>query len=116
MRPSGPEPLSPSRPPPRSRVGSCPAGPCWPAAERRPPILRWGDPLFAGSPAFNPKRADAKAQELRFGYNNDYLDILVDPRGRRGLLSCNHEYTNRPIMFPPTTGADEEAGATTFLC
>ena len=72
-------------------------------------ILRWGDPLFAGSPAFNPNRPDAEAQELQFGYNNDYLDILVDPRGRTGLLCCNHEYTNRPIMFPPTTGADEEA-------
>ncbi len=73
------------------------------------PILRWGDPLFASSPAFNPNRPDAQAQALQFGYNNDYLDILVDARGRTGLLCCNHEYTNRPIMFPPTTSTDEEA-------
>ena len=25
-----------------------------------------------------------------------------DRRGRTALLCCNHEYTNRPIMFPPT--------------
>ena len=67
------------------------------------PILRWGDPLFSDSPAFNPAVPDAEAQERQFGYNNDYLDILVtDRRGRRALLCCNHEYTNRPIMFPPT--------------
>ncbi|HEY5787056.1 MAG TPA: alkaline phosphatase PhoX, partial [Microlunatus sp.] len=40
-----------------------------PAGYRWTPILRWGDPLFAGSPAFNPNRPDAKAQELQFGYN-----------------------------------------------
>ena len=80
-----------------------------PAGYQWTPILRWGDPLFASSPAFNPNRPDAQAQALQFGYNNDYLDILVDPRGRTGLLCCNHEYTNRPIMFPPTAGADEEA-------
>ena len=50
-------------------------------------IIRWGDPLFAGSPAFDPNRPDAKAQELQFGYNNDYVDILVDPRGRTGPCS-----------------------------
>ena len=73
------------------------------------PILRWGDPLFANSPAFDPSRPNARAQQLQFGYNNDYLDILVDPRGRTGLLCCNHEYTNRNIMFPPTTTAAQEA-------
>jgi secreted PhoX family phosphatase len=66
-------------------------------------IVRWGDPLFSDSPAFNPAVPDAEAQERQFGYNNDYLDILVTDRlGRRALLCCNHEYTNRPIMFPPT--------------
>ena len=50
-----------------------------------------------------------RRKSSQFGYNNDYLDILVDPRGRTGLLCCNHEYTNRPIMFGPTTSPDEEA-------
>jgi secreted PhoX family phosphatase len=71
-------------------------------------ILRWGDPLFHSSPAFDPTTPDAEAQEEQFGYNNDYLDIMVtDRRGRQALLVCNHEYTNRAIMFPPT--ADEAA-------
>ncbi len=73
------------------------------------PILRWGDPLFARSPRFDPTRPSARAQELQFGYNNDYLDILVERGGRRALLCCNHEYTNRAIMFPPTGSAEQEA-------
>ena len=72
-------------------------------------ILRWGDPLFASSPTFDPSRPDARAQELQFGYNNDYVDILVDRRGLTALLCCNHEYTNRVIMFPPTAGPEQES-------
>jgi uncharacterized protein len=71
-------------------------------------ILRWGDPLFQNSPVFDPTLPDADAQELQFGYNNDYLDILVeDRRGRAALLCCNHEYVNRSIMFPPLPPAQE---------
>lgn len=74
------------------------------------PILRWGDPLFNNSPRFDPMVADAEAQELQFGYNNDYLEIMVTGRrGREALLVCNHEYTNRQIMFPPTANAAQEA-------
>ncbi|SDD08339.1 hypothetical protein SAMN04489747_0124 [Auraticoccus monumenti] len=79
-----------------------PAGYEWQA------IIRWGDPLFHNSPAFVPGKADPEAQELQFGYNNDYLDILVEKNGRRALLCCNHEYTNRNIMFPPTANAAQE--------
>ena len=79
-----------------------PAGYDWKA------IIRWGDPLFWNSPAFDPALPNGDAQELQFGYNNDYLDILVqDRRGRQALLCCNHEYVNRGIMFPPFTGAQE---------
>ena len=43
------------------------------------------------------------------GYNNDYLDIIVTDRaGKKALLCCNHEYTNRAIMYPPTANAAEE--------
>lgn len=74
------------------------------------PIIRWGDPLFDDSPAFDPRFADADAQERQFGYNNDYTDLIVtDRRGRHGLLCCNHEYTNRAIMFPPTVTPEAEA-------
>ncbi|MBA8793276.1 hypothetical protein FHX74_000870 [Friedmanniella endophytica] len=74
------------------------------------PVIRWGDPLFADSPDFDPEHPDADAQERQFGYNNDYTDVIVtDPRGRRALLCCNHEYTNRAIMFPPTSSVAAEA-------
>ncbi|HEY9292391.1 MAG TPA: PhoX family phosphatase [Microlunatus sp.] len=73
------------------------------------PILRWGDPLFHNSPAFNPDRPNADAQELQFGYNNDYTDVIVTDRaGREALLVCNHEYTNRGIMFAETSSDAEE--------
>ena len=96
-----------SSPSPRSRRRSM-RSPCL-RATAGTPIIRWGDPLFWNSPAFDPEVPDAEAQELQFGYNNDYLDILVtDRRGRRALLCCNHEYTNRNIMFPPTANAAQE--------
>ncbi|WP_114560109.1 PhoX family protein [Desertihabitans aurantiacus] len=71
-------------------------------------ILRWGDPLFDDSPRFDPENPSAEAQEKQFGYNNDYLDILVDDEdGTHALLCCNHEYTNRAIMFPPDADPEE---------
>ena len=42
-----------------------------PKGYRWTPILRWGDPLFSDSPAFNPAVPDAEAQERQFGFNND---------------------------------------------
>ncbi|HEY6811411.1 MAG TPA: PhoX family phosphatase [Propionibacteriaceae bacterium] len=80
-----------------------------PTRYRWTPILRWGDPLFDKSPRFNPESPDADAQELQFGYNNDYLAIIVtDSGGRSALLCCNHEFTNRGIMFPPSESPAEE--------
>lgn len=70
-------------------------------------IIRWGDPVLRGAPPFRPGVPDPEAQAKQFGYNNDYLDILVSRGGTRALLVCNHEYTNEEIMFPPD--ADPEA-------
>lgn len=66
------------------------------------PIIRWGDPLFADSPAFDVTRQSAAAQARQFGYNNDYTDILPMPGGKdkRAVLFTNHEYTNENIMLP----------------
>src|SRR5262249_19446085 len=36
-------------------------------------LLRWGDPLFADSPEFDPAKQSAAAQAKQFGYNNDYV-------------------------------------------
>ena len=75
-----------------------------PAGYRWDPILRWGDPILPGAPAFDGTRQTPEAQAGQFGYNNDYLDIIETNRaGTSALLVCNHEYTNEGIMFPPGT-------------
>jgi secreted PhoX family phosphatase len=80
-----------------------------PAHYRWTPILRWGDPLFDKSPGFDPESPNAHAQELQFGYNNDFLAIIITDRGgRAALLCCNHEFTNRAIMFPPSASPAKE--------
>lgn len=71
------------------------------------PIIRWGDPLFSRTPAFDLARQSPQAQAEQFGYNCDYLDIMADPSGKTGVLVNNHEYVNPGLMFPPTTDAAE---------
>ncbi|MGH6832073.1 MAG: PhoX family protein, partial [Methyloceanibacter sp.] len=64
-------------------------------------LLRWGDPLFPDSPAFDPLQQSAAAQLKQFGYNNDYIAFFrLDADGTRALLCVNHEYTNEEVMFP----------------
>ncbi|MFE7846474.1 PhoX family protein [Microbacterium sp. NPDC057407] len=71
------------------------------------PIIRWGDPLFRGAPAFDFAAQSPQAQALQFGYNSDYLDIVADPSGKTGVLVNNHEYVNPNLMFAPTTDPAE---------
>ena len=68
-------------------------------------LVRWGDPIVKGAPAFDVLAQTQAAQECQFGYNCDYLDLipLDGDRGTRAVLVANHEYTNENIMFPPTT-------------
>ncbi len=78
-----------------------------PSDYRWDPIIRWGDPILPGAPAFDPAAQSPQAQAGQFGYNCDYLDIIVThPRGKKALLVANHEYTNENIMFPPGTPAE----------
>jgi secreted PhoX family phosphatase len=67
-------------------------------------LIRWGDPVLPGAPAFDPHHQSAAAQKLQFGYNNDYLGYLPMPGAatpsQQGLLVINHEYTNEELMFP----------------
>ena len=64
-------------------------------------LLRWGDPLFADLPAFDPRQQSAAAQLKQFGYNNDYIAFFpIDASASRALLCVNHEYTNEEVMFP----------------
>lgn len=72
------------------------------------PIIRWGDPIFADAPDFDFANQTPAAQAGQFGYNNDYLEILRQPNGKKGLLVCNHEYVNPEIMFPAAPANDAE--------
>jgi len=67
-------------------------------------VIRWGDPVLAEAPGFDPMAQTPAAQAGQFGYNNDYLDFLPLPKGStasdRGLLAVNHEYCDTELMFP----------------
>lgn len=67
-------------------------------------LMRWGDPVMPGAPAFDPEHQDSAAQLRQFGYNNDYIGYLPLPPGSNdsghGLLCVNHEFTSRDVMFP----------------
>ncbi|TRC76279.1 PhoX family phosphatase [Mesorhizobium sp. WSM4307] len=74
-------------------------------------LLRWGDPLFADSPEFDPTKQSAEAQARQFGYNNDYVGyIAIDGSAEHGLLVVNHEYTNPHLMFPGIVAIVEKDG------
>ncbi|MFF9814464.1 PhoX family protein [Streptomyces sp. NPDC014006] len=63
-------------------------------------VIRWGEPILRGAPAFDPERQTAAAQAGQFGYNNDFLALLPLPGERhRQLLVANHEYTDEVLMF-----------------
>ena len=67
------------------------------------PIISWGDPLFADTPAFDFDNQTAAAQREQAGYNADYTQFMQGGPGNnaahRGLRAFNHEYTNDELMF-----------------
>ena len=66
------------------------------------PIIRWGDPMLPGGRPFDGANQTPEAQAKQFGYNCDYLCIMVtNDEDTKALLVANHEYTNENIMFPP---------------
>ncbi len=78
-------------------------------------LIRWGDALKPGLPAFDPHALDAQSQLGRFGYNNDYIGFVPLPYGsgasNHGLLCVNHEYTNDELMFPGLPSGDDNVAA-----
>ena len=70
-------------------------------------LLRWGDPIFADAPEFDPRKQSVAAQLKQFGYNNDYVAFFpLKADATRALLCVNHEYTNEEVMFPGITRQD----------
>ncbi len=67
-------------------------------------VIRWGDPVVAGAPDFDPAKQTPAAQGKQFGFNNDFVAFMPLPRGSKnsehGLLVVNHEYTDSQMMFP----------------
>ncbi|MFF7314475.1 alkaline phosphatase PhoX [Streptomyces sp. NPDC008137] len=71
-----------------------------PEGYRQNVVIRWGEPILRGAPAFDPEKQTAKAQAGQFGYNCDFLALLPLPGERnRKLLVANHEYTDEVLMF-----------------
>lgn len=88
------------------------------AGYRADVLIRWGDPMFADSPAYDPQAQTAAAQQRQFGYNCDFLGFVPLPKGNadeRGLLCVNHEYTTTNLMLPGVT-AGYPASMTASLC
>ncbi|NBM19872.1 PhoX family phosphatase [Streptomyces sp. GC420] len=61
-------------------------------------VIRWGEPILRGAPAFDADKQTAKAQAGQFGYNNDFLSLLPY-KGHQQVLVANHEYTDEVLMF-----------------
>ena len=82
-----------------------------PAGYKHAVFCRWGDPLFADSPAWKGDASeDAAAQLLQIGDNHDGMHFfpLTEGNSTEGLLVMNHEYINDEYFFTP----DVQSGAT----
>ena len=67
-------------------------------------LLRWGDKIVKNAPDFDVYAQTPEAQEMQFGYNNDYIGFAPLPMNaknpKRALLCINHEYALAEMMFP----------------
>ncbi len=78
-------------------------------------LLRWGDAVLPGAPAWNPDAQTAAAQATQFGYDNDFIAFKPLPFGSnssdRGLLCVNHEAARNHMMFAGFTNVDVQPKA-----
>ena len=67
-------------------------------------LLRWGDPVTADAPAWNPTAQSGRAQQRQFGTECDFTAFMPLPYGSAssttGLLCVNHESLDARMIFP----------------
>ncbi|SDT81251.1 PhoX family protein [Actinoplanes derwentensis] len=109
----GHHPTKPATPAKAGKIGFTPVAPntldqvSIPAGYQTSVVIRWGDAVVPGAPAFNVDRQTAAAQSKQFGYNNDFVGVVPIPGSKdRALLVVNHEYTNENLMFRGFTSLD----------
>jgi secreted PhoX family phosphatase len=82
-------------------------------------VLRWGDPLFPGTPPLDAAAAlegrlldiPPALAERWFGYNCDAVHYFpLEATAGRGLLCVNHEYTNEELFLPGASPAYRDDG------
>lgn len=62
-------------------------------------LIRWGDPLFPDTPAFDHSTGGAEDSSDRvFGENTDGMELFV--REDRHVIAVNHEFANRRTNLP----------------
>ncbi len=73
-------------------------------------LIRWGDPIFADAPDFDPLQQTKESQLGQFGFNNDFVGFVPLPLGSNnsdnGLLVVNHEFSDTRMMFPGSPRSD----------
>ncbi|SNS49659.1 MULTISPECIES: PhoX family phosphatase [unclassified Azospirillum] len=90
-----------------------------PAGYEANTLIRWGDPLFPGMPAFDPLNQTPADQAKRFGFNCDMVAMFPERFGAPAkigrlpypsyIMCVNHEYTRGSYMFENYTGSEVQA-------
>ncbi|NYJ00857.1 hypothetical protein HNR19_001555 [Nocardioides thalensis] len=70
-------------------------------------VIRWGDPVLPGAPAFDPANLTVDAVKKQFGYNNDYVGV-TKLTSTTALMLVNHEYDDSELMYPAGRYSAEE--------
>ncbi|HEY9311399.1 MAG TPA: PhoX family phosphatase [Williamsia sp.] len=71
-----------------------------PAGYEQAVVIKWGDPVVPGAPAFDFDNQTAEAQEKQFGFNNDFAGLIpIDGQAGHFYLVVNQEYTTEEFMF-----------------